>query len=102
MILSIGLSCLWVPRTKETSAMLGLGLTTAVGLMGRLHMTVQHSIETENHMTSVERLQHFAAIPKEASVIDSAEALGDDWPVKGRVQFEGISMRYRPHLPLVP
>lgn len=81
--------------------MLGLGLTTAVGLMGRLHMTVQHSIETENHMTSVERLQHFESIPKEASVVTSTESPAEDWPVKGHIQFEGIMMRYRAHLPLV-
>lgn len=82
--------------------MLGLGLTTAVGLMGRLHMTVQHSIETENHMTSVERLQHFAAIPKEDSGVSiDAPPLAEDWPAKGHVEFDSVEMRYRAQLPLV-
>jgi ATP-binding cassette subfamily C (CFTR/MRP) protein 1 len=101
MILSIGLSCFWLPRTQETVAILGLGLTTATGLMGRLHMTVQFSIETENHMTSVERLQHFATIPKEANTATSTEALSEDWPASGHIQFQNIMMRYRPQLPLV-
>jgi ABC-type multidrug transport system fused ATPase/permease subunit len=101
MILSIGLSCLWVPRTTQTAAILGLGLTTANGLMGRLHMTVQMSIETENHMTSVERLQHFATIPKEDSLAAPAEPLEAAWPAQGNIKFDNILMRYRPQLPLV-
>jgi len=101
MILSIGLSCLWLPRTSETSGLLGLGLTTAVGLMGRLHMTVQMSIETENHMTSVERLQHFETIPKEDSTAICTEPLAEDWPATGHIQFVNVMMRYRPQLPLV-
>lgn len=82
--------------------MMGFGLTTATELMGRLFMTVQQSIETENHMTSVERLQHFAQIPKEAAGIPAGAApTPDEWPAQGHVQFDNVSMRYRPELPLV-
>eukprot|EP00928_Gymnodinium_smaydae_P032347 TRINITY_DN23454_c0_g1_i1.p1 TRINITY_DN23454_c0_g1~~TRINITY_DN23454_c0_g1_i1.p1 ORF type:complete len:1288 (+),score=192.78 TRINITY_DN23454_c0_g1_i1:407-3865(+) len=101
MILSISLSVLWVPRTAETAAAIGFGLTAATSLMGRLFHTVNLSIETENHMTSVERLQHFETIPKERSTTIEAVEPPEAWTQAGHVQFKGVCMRYRDELPLV-
>eukprot|EP00927_Polykrikos_kofoidii_P072699 TRINITY_DN68797_c0_g1_i1.p1 TRINITY_DN68797_c0_g1~~TRINITY_DN68797_c0_g1_i1.p1 ORF type:complete len:1140 (+),score=163.24 TRINITY_DN68797_c0_g1_i1:304-3420(+) len=105
IIFSTGASCLWVPRTRESAAILGLGITTATGLMGRLHMTVQHSIETENHMTSVQRFKALAVVPREKEVVDGNVVVDEtslaSWPSSGGVSFEDVSLRYRPGLPLV-
>ncbi len=69
---------LWVLRTLESAALLGLGLTTATGRMGLLFMTVQLPVETESHMSSVHRLQHFGLAPKERSVVfPGASLLGE-------------------------
>ncbi|CAK0791457.1 unnamed protein product, partial [Prorocentrum cordatum] len=101
MVFSIGISCLWLPRTVETAALLGFGLTTALNLMGRLVQTVQSSIETENAMLSVERMLYFETIPQETGDGGPGPEPGPEWPAEGRVRFDGVQLRYRPHLPLV-
>ncbi|CAE7907557.1 abcC8, partial [Symbiodinium microadriaticum] len=83
----------------ETS-LIGLGLSAAAGLIGRLHQTIRFSAEVENNFTSVERLQHFNKVPQEVETSD-APLPAASWPRKGEVVFEDVKLSYRPHLPLV-
>ena len=58
-------------------------------------------IETENNLTAVERLDHYARnIP-----IESTPGGGDPpaatWPEQGGITLSDLRMRYRPGLPLV-
>jgi len=59
------------------------------------------SIETENHMTSVQRLQHFSTIPMEQPTLLEIAELEEDWPQAGHLQFKNVRLRYREGLPLV-
>lgn len=79
------------------ASLAGLALSASAGLVGRLHLTVKTSADVESNFTSVERLQHFKNVQQEAS----KEAKITAWPSKGKVVFENVQLRYRPHLPLV-
>ncbi|CAE7220827.1 abcC8 [Symbiodinium sp. CCMP2592] len=85
----------------ETS-LIGLGLSAAAGLIGRLHQTIRFSAEVENNFTSVERLQHFNKVPQEVETVETSDAPAPaaSWPSKGEVVFEDVKLSYRPHLPL--
>merc|ERR1719410_962474 len=59
MVAAIAYSGALMPNRSGQAALVGFALSTSMGLMGRLTQTTMMSIETENHMTAVERLQHF-------------------------------------------
>ncbi|CAE8642536.1 unnamed protein product, partial [Polarella glacialis] len=88
-------------RTAMDPTLIGLSLSSAAGLLGRLHMCVQLSAEVENHFTSVERLDHFSRVPQEEQSFREAALVEASWPERGQLVFEAVQLKYRPHLPLV-
>ena len=81
---------------------LGLALIYALQLTGLLQWTVRVVIETENNMTSVERLAAFDNILSEADrVCDKDKTIDTSWPSKGEISICNLSMRYRDGLDLV-
>jgi len=73
-----------------------LALAYSVQLESRLTEAVWKSIETENYMTQMERLEHFQKIPQESQ---DGDDLPENWPTTGKVEFEDVVFRYRPELP---
>jgi ABC-type multidrug transport system fused ATPase/permease subunit len=73
-----------------------LALAYSVQLESRLTEAVWKSIETENYMTQMERLEHFQHIPQESQDGDDVDAL---WPKEGKLEFENVDFRYRADLP---
>ena len=57
--------------------------------------------ETENLMTSVERLLSYVALEREEAAAGetSVAAVGGDWPAKGGLCFDAVTLRYRMDLP---
>ena len=53
--------------------------------------------DVENNMTSVERLTHFMQIDTEDTNHHPSPA--EDWPTDGKIEFEGVELRYRRSLP---
>jgi ABC-type multidrug transport system fused ATPase/permease subunit len=87
---------------------LGLALTYSFQLTGLLQWTVRVTIETENNMTSVERLLVFASIESEhaqsvavAPVLGPALAEAKIWPSHGEIRISNLCLRYRADLDLV-
>jgi ABC-type multidrug transport system fused ATPase/permease subunit len=85
-----------------TAGAAGVVLTFALSFWGSLNWTVRAFSEVESRMTSVERLQHYAELEPEPSttqqpVLDAAAP----WPTAGRIDIEGLTVRYADHLPLV-
>jgi len=86
--------------------LLGVAIVFALQLAVLLQWTVRTVIETENNMTSVERLLAFNNIQGENNDTCSDGNSGvvevpAEWPSKGAIVMKGISMRYRTGLPLV-
>ncbi|KAL3283215.1 hypothetical protein HHI36_006364 [Cryptolaemus montrouzieri] len=76
----------------------GLSITQALSLTGRLQWGVRQWSETENQMTSVERVLEYSNIDPE---IDTEKEPQSDWPDKGSIQFRLVSMRYAPDEPAI-
>lgn len=55
--------------------------------------------EAEAAITAIERVDAMANIPQERSAI-SSKRIENDWPSRGNIVFESVTMRYRPGLPL--
>ena len=77
----------------------GLALSYSLSVTSALSMAVRSITEVEQQMNSVERNIYYTdSIPHEH--LDGEDA-PPDWPSRGTIQFERVSMRYRPNLPLV-
>ena len=96
-----------VGASTAGNSLVGVALTFALQFTSLLQWTVRVFIETENCMTSVERLNFYAEhIPREMQVNSSNSSNGDtplplldvDWPNKGHIQLTNFSMRYRANL----
>jgi len=108
LVAAVAFSGALMPRTPGQATIIGFALSSALGLMGRLIQTTMMSIETENHMTAVERLQHFDTIPQEDLDTDIMQStIGrstlqhwkKDWPREGHLEFKDVCLAYRPGLP---
>lgn len=63
---------------------------------------IRNSALVENQMTSFERIHEYAtALPQEAAYTKSDIVPPPNWPFKGAISFENVSMRYRDDLPKV-
>eukprot|EP00931_Biecheleriopsis_adriatica_P115753 TRINITY_DN91507_c0_g1_i1.p1 TRINITY_DN91507_c0_g1~~TRINITY_DN91507_c0_g1_i1.p1 ORF type:complete len:382 (-),score=73.95 TRINITY_DN91507_c0_g1_i1:67-1077(-) len=102
LVTVVVLVVIFLGREMDPS-LIGLSMAAGAGLLGRLHMCVQFSIEAENHFTSVERLSHFEQVVLEEPAATEARVVQvpQEWPRGGEVVFEDVQLCYRPHLPLV-
>lgn len=79
----------------------GLVLSYALSMIGMIQITVKYFIETDNAMTSTERLhQYTTKVPSEGLAQDS-KPLPEHWPAHGAIEYRNVQMRYRPELPVV-
>ncbi|WPK25507.1 hypothetical protein PUMCH_002824 [Australozyma saopauloensis] len=80
----------------------GLLLNYVIQIVGLLSLTVRAMTQVETEMNSVERLHSYAFdLPQEAAYEKPEFTPPAEWPFTGYIQFNDVSMRYRPNLPLV-
>jgi ATP-binding cassette subfamily C (CFTR/MRP) protein 4 len=91
---------------------LGLSLAMLLQLAGMFQWCVRQSAEVVNQMVSVERVLAFGDLAPEAPLecscdqeLMSSPSTSDvpselPWPSKGSIEFQDVSVRYRPTLPL--
>ena len=104
--LGVGLLAMTSAGTGAGVAFVGLALSFAIQFTSLLQWTVRCFVETENNLTSVERLNHYAtSIPREqattaaaAAAAKDSPAVPDAWPEKGAIDIVDLSLRYRPEL----
>jgi ATP-binding cassette subfamily C (CFTR/MRP) protein 4 len=72
----------------------GLSLSLSSSMVSLMVWFTRVLVDTENSMTSVERVTNYVQIePEAAETTSTALAVTD-----GKVEFKNVSMRYRPHL----
>lgn len=80
----------------------GLLINYVIQIVGFLSLTVRAMTQAENEMNSVERLYNYAFnIEQEPAYKIPDHEPAKDWPYSGYIQFENVSLRYRPNLPVV-
>lgn len=80
------------------AALGGFALTYSMTITGSMNWFVRMLTQSENNLTSFERIEHYA---NQASERWEGEIPPPAWPESGAISFEKISVRYRPELPRV-
>jgi ATP-binding cassette, subfamily C (CFTR/MRP), member 4 len=83
-------------------AVLGLSLSVLLQLASLFQWCVRQSAEVVNQMVSVERVLAFGHLQSEAELLKESDKkiIAAGWPQKGSIDVSGLSIRYRPSLPL--
>jgi ABC-type multidrug transport system fused ATPase/permease subunit len=101
LVLGVGLFGIFL-RGGLDPALIGLAMLYTLQFLGLLQWAVRVSVDTENSMTSVERLSHYHNLPSEAAyIVPSSQSAPFGWPTRGAIVFSNLKLRYRPELPLV-
>lgn len=85
-------------QNKVTTAFAGVSLTYALLVTGALNWAVRMVSELESSMNAIERVTHYSNTESEKwnGVLPT-----NDWPSSGRIEFNQLTLRYRPELPPV-
>ena len=75
----------------------GLAITQALGLTGMVQWGMRQSAELENTMTAVERVVEYNSVDPEPAFESAPDKKPPkEWPEKGEIKFEKLSMSYFP------
>ncbi|KAF9143117.1 hypothetical protein BG015_000536 [Linnemannia schmuckeri] len=74
--------------------LVGLSLTYAMNITGDITYLVRSWAEMSNQLISVERIEEYAELPQEATLVTGV-SLPEGWPAEGKVVFRNFSARYR-------
>ncbi|KAI8868673.1 hypothetical protein GQ42DRAFT_170542 [Ramicandelaber brevisporus] len=95
-------------RFNLTPGLVGLVMSKGTGMTSSFARVVRMSADVENNMNVVERIGYYVEhLETEGASEKSSEAVvvrsspSPDWPISAAIQFNNVSMRYRPDLPLV-
>ncbi|XP_006811395.2 ATP-binding cassette sub-family C member 8-like [Saccoglossus kowalevskii] len=90
------LSCVFL---NLQPSLVGLALTQALLVSGCLFWTVRFTADCEMQMSAVERVEHYTEI--ETEQYQGVYNPPGDWPDRGDIQFENVSVRYADDLEAV-
>ncbi|KAL0903582.1 hypothetical protein M5K25_027971 [Dendrobium thyrsiflorum] len=85
------------PFKLGTPGLVGLALSYASPIVSLLSSFLTSFTETEKEMVSVERVLQYIDIPQEEQCGSVSPHL--DWPSHGQIEFEHVTLRYKPSLP---
>ncbi|KZT65750.1 multidrug resistance-associated ABC transporter [Daedalea quercina L-15889] len=81
------------------AGLVGFVLSYALNTTGSLNWLVRSASEVETNIVSVERILHYIDLEPEAPA-EIPDAVPEDWPTKGEIEFRDYCARYRPELDL--
>ncbi|XP_015570863.2 ABC transporter C family member 13 isoform X5 [Ricinus communis] len=87
----------YLPISSGTPGLVGLALSYAAPIVSLLGSFLTSFTETEKEMVSVERALQYMDISQEE--LEGSQSLGPDWPFQGLIEFQNVTMRYKPSLP---
>ncbi|WVZ82232.1 hypothetical protein U9M48_029518 [Paspalum notatum var. saurae] len=79
-----------------TPGLVGLALSYAAPVVSLLNGFLTTFTETEKEMISVERVVEYVGIPQE---LQGSESPPRRWPTEGKIEFEHVTLKYKPELP---
>ncbi|TFY83303.1 hypothetical protein EWM64_g713 [Hericium alpestre] len=79
------------------AGLVGLVLTYALNMTSSLNWVVRSASEVEQNIVSVERILHYIELEPEAPY-EIPDAVPDNWPSDGKIEFREYSLKYRPEL----
>ncbi|KAJ3683780.1 hypothetical protein LUZ60_014007 [Juncus effusus] len=88
-----------LPFSFGTPGLVGLALSYAAPVVSLLSSFLTSFTETEKEMISVERISEYMDIPKEEIEGSEAEYLHVNWPKEGIIEFQNVTLKYKPNLP---
>ena len=88
---------------SNSTGTIGLAISYSLSITTLLNWAARQFSETETYASSVERMLAYSGkgLPQEAPALLPAIVLPPNWPAKGAIELAGVSLRYRPGLPLV-
>ncbi|KAJ4815042.1 Multidrug Resistance associated Protein 1 [Rhynchospora pubera] len=85
------------PISFGTPGLVGLALSYAAPVVSLLSSFLTSFTETEKEMISVERIAEYMDIPRERA--EGTVSVQPNWPKEGSIEFECVSLKYKPSLP---
>ncbi|CAF2902537.1 unnamed protein product [Rotaria sp. Silwood2] len=81
-------------RTNMDSSSVALGLSYCISLTALFQWGVRQSAETENYMTSAERIDEYSRIAAESEFYKGQSEPPINWPLEGKIEFQNYKLRY--------
>ncbi|MCH84472.1 ABC transporter C family member 8-like, partial [Trifolium medium] len=100
-VVTAALFLIILPHGYVSPGLVGLSLFYAFNLTGAQIFCTRWFSNLSNHVISVERIKQFIHIPAEPPAIVEDNRPPSSWPSKGRIEVQGLEIRYRPDAPLV-
>ncbi|WJX92066.1 hypothetical protein P8452_73757 [Trifolium repens] len=100
-VITAALLLVLLPRGYVSPGLVGLSLYYAFILTTAQIFWTRWFSNLSNHVISVERITQFIHIPAEPPAIVEDNRPPSSWPSKGRIDVQGLEIRYRPNAPLV-
>lgn len=85
-------------RQRISSGQAGLVLTYAFSFVSALNWMVRSAVMLESLIVSVERIVEYIDIEPEAPLLIDQTAPPQKWPAEGKIEIDGLKMKYRPEL----
>jgi ABC-type multidrug transport system fused ATPase/permease subunit len=79
----------------------GVVLVQSLQVTSFIQFSVRQAAETENYLTSIERVQEYVNLVSEADPTTRPGIIEESWPSQGEIEFKDYVMSYRIDLPPV-
>ncbi|WJX92056.1 hypothetical protein P8452_73749 [Trifolium repens] len=100
-VITLALLLILLPQRYASPGLVGLSLSYAFTLTGNQINWTRWFSNLSNYIISVERIKQFIHIPAEPPAIVDNNRPPSSWPSKGKIDLQGLEIRYRPNAPLV-
>eukprot|EP01051_Picozoa_sp_SAG22_P002272 SAG22_NODE_100_length_20558_cov_10.189305_7_plen_738_part_00 len=87
-------------RETMSAGLVGVVMVQSFSSIRAFRLTLKTYVNVESTMTYAERIFEYSDMPVEPPMLRDTDPAEARWPSSGMIEFHGVSMRYRPHLPL--
>lgn len=88
-------------KDSLSGATAGVVLRYSLQLIDQLQSLLMMLTNTELNLVALERVRGYTALAMEPPLEAEADSKFGTWPLEGRIEFQNVTMRYRPDLPRV-